>query len=446
MGGGVVDAAPFAAVRYNPHVAGDAAATSAPSYDDVGPLTYARHRAASPYTVLELLAGGPEDAGYASAGAALARWRRTGVLVREPAPAFYRYEEHELRHGVPAVQRGLLAAVRVEPLSPSAAVLPHEAVDPARVGDRLDRLAAVPVDVAPVFALHRDPGVAALLDVDVDEPPVVAASDDDGTDHRIWALRDPERITALRHALADVRAVIADGHHRYATALAFAERQRAAGGDDRDGRAPWARTLVYLVDAEEHGPRVCPIHRLLRGLPRGGADRLAGWVLEPLRPGAGTIDPAARAEALATAVATRADGAVGLLMPGAPPALLRPADPAALGRRLTPGRSTAWRALPAALCDELLIPALSPAAILHRSDPAAAAAELGDDPSGALLLLPPIPASTVLDLAEAGELLPPKTTSFRPKPRTGLLLREVLDEAEEAQALARLEDGDPSAP
>ena len=97
----MVDAAPFRALRYEPAVAGDPATTSAPAYDELERFTYARHLQASPYTVLELLA--PRAESFAAAGAAYDRWRRTGVLVTDDRPGYYLYEEHELRHGVPAV-------------------------------------------------------------------------------------------------------------------------------------------------------------------------------------------------------------------------------------------------------------------------------------------------------------------------------------------------------
>jgi uncharacterized protein (DUF1015 family) len=434
----VVDAAPFAAVRYDPRVAGDAATTSAPSYDDVEPTAYARHRTASPYTVLELLAGRSDAEGYRAAGAALARWRRTGVLVRDPQPAYYLYEEHELRAGVPAVQRGLLAAVALEPLTAGASVLPHEAVDPERVADRLDRLTSVPVDVAPVFALHRggDGRLAELLDAPAGSPPVVAASDEDGTDHRIWAIREPGRVEAITGALAGLRVVIADGHHRYATGLAHAERRRAAGHDDAGGTAPWTRTLAYLVDITAHGPRVLPVHRLLLALP-GDVTLPRGWTAERC-PGDAT--------ALARLVAERDDGSVGLVLHDRPPLLLRPRDRGAIAARLDPSRSPLWRSLPTAICDGVLVPDLAPGSVAHRTDVAAAAAEVAAAPGSGLVLLPPVPPRTVLDLAVAGEPMPPKTTSFRPKPRTGLLLRDVLHPDDGAEALARLEGDNPDGP
>lgn len=403
----MVDAAPFRALRYDPRVAGDALATSAPAYDDVGRFTYAHHRAVSPYTVLELLtpAGTP----------AYERWRRTGVLVEEPEPAVYVYEEHELRHGVPAVQRGVLVALGLAPLG--STVLPHEQVDVGRVADRLERLAAVPVDVAPVFALYRD-APAALTDLLTRPParaPLVAMTDEAGIDHRIWPLTDPHDLATVREGFSDLRVVIADGHHRYVTALAFAAQRGAAHGDP-----PWARTLAYLVDVDRHGPVVLPVHRLLRRAPADLVDCLrADFRVEP---GPADLD------ALATELAALDGVAYGLRLPDGRGLLLRAHDSAALRRRLPAERSPLWRQLDAAVLTGAVLPSLDlpDDAVEPAPDAAAAAGEVERGTAAALLLLRPVPAATVHELAAGGETLPPKTTSFRPKPRTGLILRSVV--------------------
>ncbi|MDP8971284.1 MAG: DUF1015 domain-containing protein, partial [Actinomycetota bacterium] len=264
----VVDAAPFPALRYDPAVAGDPASTSAPAYDELERFAYARHRAVSPYTVLELIA--PRDSvSYRAAGATLQRWRRTGVLVAEPAAAFYRYEMHELRRATPVVLRGLLAAVRLEPLDGCGEVLAHERVDQARVHDRLERLEAAPVDLSPLLGLYRQAPeeLANLLAVPPPSPPLAALSDEAGVDHRVWALAEPDEVAAVRRWLAGVRVVIGDGHHRYAAALAFLRRQRAARGPAAGTDPPWERTLMYLVDSSQPGLQILPVHRLVRRLP-----------------------------------------------------------------------------------------------------------------------------------------------------------------------------------
>ncbi|CAN5522052.1 DUF1015 domain-containing protein [soil metagenome] len=412
----MVDAAPFRALRYDAAVAGDPAATSAPAYDSFERFTYARHRTASPYTVLELLA--PRDgARYRTAGVTYERWRRTGVLRVDPKPAFLLYEEHELRHGVPAVQRGVLAAVGLEPLDGSGAILPHEAVDPARVADRLQRLEAVPADITPVFALYTG-GTDALRELLARPPraaPLVAFSDESGVDHRVWRLDAPEEIATLRAGLASVPAVIADGHHRYATALAYRKRRPAEGAG---GPEPaWARTLMYLVESGVHGPAVHAVHRLVQHWQPGAPGRIArDFRCEEVAGGASALE-----RALA-----RAEGqAFGLCLAGGVGLLLRPRDPRALAARLPADRSSRWRSLDAAVLDHAVLPSLGARGVQARAELAAAAAEVDEGAAAALFLLRPVTPATVLALAAEGERMPPKTTWFRPKPRAGLIMRTV---------------------
>jgi uncharacterized protein (DUF1015 family) len=420
----VVDAVPFPAVRYDPDIAGAVVATSAPAYDDVGRFTYAQRRAASPYTVLELLASGGPQA-YAAAGAAYERWRRTGVLVRDPVPAFYLYEEHELRHGVPAVQRGILAAVALEPLDGSGTILPHERVDAARVTDRLDRLAAVPLDVSPVFALYCGalPMLRELLDRRPTAAPIVALTDEVGVDHRIWAVRDPADVAAISEGLGPARAVIADGHHRYARALAHSKRLATSRGGGELGAAlrraaPWRRTLMYLVDASVHGPRPMPIHRVVRDLPADSATRLgAHFTVE--ESAAGPVE-------LSRELEEPSGATIGLHTHEGRTYVLRPRDLLTIRSRMPSGRSERWLRLPTALLEHAVLPLLGVPAVEHRSDLRAAIAEVEASPESGVFLLGPTDTATVLDLAEAGEPMPAKTTSFQPKPRTGVIMREVL--------------------
>lgn len=416
----MVDAAPFRGLRYDPAVAGDPASTSAPAYDAVERFTYAHHRTASPYTVLELLAPAAQPGAerYAAAGAAYRRWRRTGVLRLDPAPAFYRYEQHELRGAVPAVQRGILAAVALEP--PGDAILTHEGVDPARVADRRARLDAVPADLAPVFTLATDlpSGVLELLDRPPQAPPIVALTDEAGVDHRVWALTGSEELAAVRDGLAATRVVIADGHHRYAAAL------EARPAHEHEA---WQRTLMHVVDATGAGPQVLAVHRLVPALAAEAGRRLAtDFAIEPA-----PHDPDGLRRRLAE-VPGRAFGLV--LGADAAPDLpdrwvvLRAREPADLDARLPAERSPRWRALDAAVLDHAVLPGLGapgPHAIDHRADLAAACAETSASRHGALFVLRPVEAATIHALAAEGEPMPVRTTHVRPKPRAGLVMRAL---------------------
>lgn len=416
----MVDAAPFRGLRYDPAVAGEPATTSAPAYDDVDPFTYTAHRTTSPYTVLELLTPG-DDTETARAAAALRRWRRTGVLVTDPRPAFYRYEEHELRRGVPAVQRGLLAAVALEDPGPDSAILPHEDVAPDRVEQRRQRLEALRVDASPVFALAVGAAgaLAAVLARAPSEPPVVAMTDDAGVDHRVWSVTDPSAVDELRRVLASVHVILADGHHRYAAALAArAQHPQPA----------WQRTLMYVVDAASDGPEVLGVHRLVRGVRPAALRALAEDFVVEAAP--------ADANALRDRLHAAAGPALGLLVSpplaevhGGAAALLRPRARARLDERLPAGRSARWRELDTALLDHAVLPRLHVDAVRFRPDLPAAGAEVAAADDAALFVVRPVDVATVEAAATAGDMMPPKTTYFRPKPRAGLVLRPLDEDA-----------------
>jgi len=405
----VVDAAPFRALRYNAEVAGDAVTTSAPAYDDFDRFDYARHRTASPYTVLELLAP-REPGGYAAAGAAYRRWRRTGVLTVDDQPGFHIYEQHELRHGVPTLQRGVLAAVRVAGPGFDPGIAVHEDVDLVRVRARRQRLAAVPADLAPVFMVAPSfpAALRELLDLPPAEPPVGRLTDEQGVDHRVWSRSAPDELQALGELLADVRVLVADGHHRYAAAQSLAEQ---AGG-----RGPAARTLAHIVDASAYGPQVLAVHRLVRRLPSDWAQRIG----EDFTP----VPIAAGPEPLPERLERESPGVLALVRAGGAH-LLRPRRLETLRAQLPPGASAAWRALDTALVDHVLLPRLgiSPREIEHRVDVASAHAEIGAGGDGALILVRPVEVATVQRLVAGGERMPAKSTSFRPKPRVGLVMR-----------------------
>jgi uncharacterized protein (DUF1015 family) len=388
----VVDAAPFRALRYDAAIAGDPASTSAPAYDDLGRFQYAQHRTASPYTVLELLAGGQD--GYEQAGAAFRRWLRTGVLVEDAVPAFYLYEIHELRRAVPAVLRGVLAAVAVT----GDTLLPHEGVEPGRVASRLERMAAVPADLTPVFAVHTAAGHAfrSVVDAAPHTTPVSAFTDESGADHRIWAVRDPRAQAAIADGLRRVTAVIADGHHRFASAV---ELQRH--------RPEQRRTLTYLVDGSAYGPELLPVHRFVLSAPRPLEARLSrNFFLEPMEPGEleGSLW-----NVEGPALGLRRHDRDWLLTPRAARA------PAAAG-------APAWSSVDAALFEDAVRPVLDGAEV-HYVPGERVSIPVPED--GAFFLLRPADLLTVLSCAAAGETMPAKSTWFRPKPRAGVVMRSL---------------------
>jgi uncharacterized protein (DUF1015 family) len=241
----------------------------------------------------------------------------------------------------------------------------------------------------------------------------------DGVTHRIWALTDPATLRAIAADLLPRRAVIADGHHRYATYLRHQADRHAAG----DGAGPWDRGLALLVDASTYGPQVHPIHRYVPG--RALSDAVT-------RAAAGFSARDVPAASALSELAEAGKGAAFLLTDGSRWVLLTDPDPAQVDSALPAERSAAWRALDVTIAHQLLIDRLwglrdhEDVVGFEHDVPAAVAA--AQRTGGTALLLNPTPVEAVAAVAEAGERMPRKSTLFTPKPRTGLLMRAYSDE------------------
>ncbi len=400
----VVDAAPFVALRHDPAVAGPFARTSAPAEDDLARLDYFSRLTASPYTVLHLFAG--HDGGEDPA-AAVARWRRLGVLREEPHPAMYRYEQHWLEGGVPRVLRGVLAAVSARGAG-GRRVAAHERVDHARLDAGRRRRARSPVEAAPVTLLvdGADEGWRAPLDAPPPAPPTAALTDEAGADHRLWRL--PEQDAArIRHALRGAHAVIADGHHRWRAA-----REQDAPGDDAD---PVGRVLALLTDASgSDGPRLDPVHLRLQR-PANDPRRVLPSAATSLLPREGSHRTGS-----APALPVPPQGRVVCWVRGREPSMIDLA--LALGPEAMRGPAAWVRAVRERLLPRLGIDAAeaSPTADLDAS-----VADVAEGLAEGVLAQPALAVAEVVAAARAGSLLPAKSTRFAPKPRVGLVLRRT---------------------
>jgi uncharacterized protein (DUF1015 family) len=246
---------PFRALTYRRRDPEHLARVSSPAYDLVTPSGRDHLADADPHNVVRLilprdLEGQPSSA-YQAAASLLSSWRSSGVLVPDPVPALYVYEMEE---GA-ARTRGLVGAVGLTP--PEAGiVLPHENTMAGPVADRLALTEATRANLEPIYLVYSGGGAASQAVASVSGPPLASAVVD-GVTHRIWALTDPTTLQAIAGDLLARRAVIADGHHRYATYLRHQADRHAAGA----GAGPWDRGLALLVDASTYGPQVHAIHR-----------------------------------------------------------------------------------------------------------------------------------------------------------------------------------------
>ncbi len=392
---------PFRALHFDGnHVA--FADVVAPPFDVISPELRARLAARSPHNVVHLIL--PEE-GCDDARDRLCAWRAAGVLRLDDEPCVYAVEqEYEGPDGVRRTRRGLIALVGIEPYD-QRIVLPHERTRIEPIEDRLALLRATRAQLSPVFGVYRDPDGAAEAALAGSRRGVaeIDVTDDDGTRHRLWRLPgDNETIAA---ALARSTVLIADGHHRYGTALRYAE-ETGAGPHDPAG---WV--LMYLSSADDE-LSIYPTHRVVSGIPTTVIADLGGTFA---RAGL-TVTEVTDAEESLAGVGDRAAFVV-----------LRPGLPALLASSSAPG-------IDAVLCQEAFltpIASLDPAAVastdriryVQRADEAQAL--VAADTVAVLVRAPTI--AQIEAAALEGRAMPPKTTYFFPKTVDGFVFYDLAD-------------------
>jgi uncharacterized protein (DUF1015 family) len=284
---------------------------------------------------------------------------------------------------------------------------------------------ATGANLEPIFLLYDGAGASAATELAArvagERAPLLNVDTGDGTRHRLWAVTSPAEHARVASDLAGRQALIADGHHRYAAYLQLQARKRANGA----GGGPWDFGLAMLVDSDEFPPSIGAIHRVVTGLDLAEAVRRAkeAFTVRSL-PGPGAGSPAAAAAALQE---VSGDGPAFLVAGGGETHLLTHPDPAAVAAAM-PGRSPGWRQLSAAVMQELLLRALwevedaSERVEIHH-DAGQALRSAAAPGGGVAVICPPLSAAEVRQVAARGERVPRKSTSFGPKPRTGLVMR-----------------------
>jgi uncharacterized protein (DUF1015 family) len=420
--------APFRGIRYaRDRVSGIANVTS-PPYDVISGTILEHLRAADPHNVVRLiLPGGNADASQAAASL-LREWLAAGVLIRDREPALYLYEQ--AGEASSWLQRGIISLVRLG--SPeTAGILPHEGVMPGLVADRRSLMAATQANLEPIFLIYDgEPAgggtatAAETIDmVAAEREPLVSITTEDGVTHRLWRLGHPDELESITADLAGRRALIADGHHRYAAYLDLQAEMRASGL----GAGPWDYGLAFLVDSDAYPPRLGAIHRVLPGLPPERATELAkaAFTVQDLPAGCG-LDAA-----LGWLAAAGREGTAFLLAGGSAEApgfwLLSQPDPVQVAASMPDGASAPWRGLDASVMQQLLMARLwgiadSERDVLINHD-AADAVRVATGTGATAVICNPPSFEAVIKIAAEGERVPRKSTSFGPKPRTGLVLR-----------------------
>ena len=424
----MADAQPLRALHYDLGVTGGLDPVLAPPYDVIDPQQRAELAGRSPWNVVRIdLPEAAEPGGdpYLQAAADFSRWQEEGAVVQDPEPAYWALaQRYTGPDGSERTRTGFFAAVRVEEYGPGR-IRPHERTHPGPREDRLRLTRATRANLSPIFSLYSDAdgrATAALAEVTSGEPWGTQVAQD-GTVNRMWRVPAGPLSDVLREATAGAELLIADGHHRYETARAYAE--------EVGGEGPWRYVLMNLVALEDPGLTVFPTHRLVTGLAGDPARRNSLMAElercfevselgseEELPPGGRSADGRIQFGYL-DAVERR-------------PLRLVLRDPSIVEAAM-PGMPGPYRELDTAVLEALVLTGplgLTEDDISHlnglgysRSD--SEALEMVGDGFDAAFFLSGVPVDQIREIAATGVNMPPKSTFFTPKVPTGLLFHSL---------------------
>jgi uncharacterized protein (DUF1015 family) len=390
---------PFPAIRYDLDRS-DLARVLAPPYDVIDARQRADLAARDPHNavLVDLPDEAEGDGRYATSRDLLQRWLDDGTLVVDGSPTFTVYRMTTTDEtGVERRTTGVLGALELSP--PGTDILPHEHTTKKAKSDRLDLLRSTRANLSAIWGLSLAKGLTYLLPVD--GPPLAEVVHEDGVRHNVWRIEDPGAIAAISAAVAEHPVVVADGHHRYETSLAY-KGEREAAGDDPAGAAA---TLAYVVELVEDELTVHAIHRLLSGLP-DDFDFLAA-----LAPWFEVVGPPPEDRPITAAMV--AEGCLAIVHAHGE-LLLRPrADALAEARDLDSSRL------------DVALAGWPDHDLRFQHGVAQVRAAVADGGAQAGILLRPATVAQIEATAHGGERMPPKTTFFHPTPKTGLVFRKL---------------------
>jgi len=434
---------PFRGWRYNTGLAGELGTLIAPPYDVISPEQQQRLLERNPNNVVRVelqpaLPGDPsgpagDTARHLRARGTLDQWEAEGILRQDPDPSLYLYEHRFTYAGEARTRRSLVCAVRLTPWS-AGQVIPHEHTLTGPKAERLGLLRATSANTSPIWSLYEDrTGVTAeVLAPHWEGEPIEEAVDEDGGTHVLRAVQERAVVAGITEPFSARQLFIADGHHRYETALSYAEEDRRARG----GAAAGSRALVMmmLTATDDPGLVVLPTHRVVHSLPQERLAALArleeGFGVRDLDPPA---DVALLQRLLDDALLDEGGEPAGnrLILAGPEPGRLRLLEVRAEIRGAQPphlsGLAT-WQAH-ATILDRLLgIDAASLARqeyLRYTRDAAEAFIAVRDGDGQLAIFLAHTPVRQLLTVARAGAVMPQKSTYFYPKPATGMVIRRM---------------------
>lgn len=399
---------PFRGLRYAAGGALDA--VTAPPYDVIDPDERTALAARDPRNAVRLILPDGADP-YAGAAALLEAWVADGTLAADGEAAYYVYRMTFTEGGESRSTIGVLGALVLPERIEDGQVLPHERTLPKAKSDRLDLLRATRANLDPIWGLCPTAGLSDTLAAVTATPPLATALDELGVSHAAWALTEAGAIAAVHDAVAAGPLVLADGHHRFETALNYrAERKESDAGA--------GAIMCLVVELADEQLVVHAIHRLVHGLPDDLEARLDA-TCERIDAGPNTPD-----SVTALRATLRTEGGIGLVRRDRLVRLVPRPEALAGARAALPD---SLHDVSSAHFDALVRPALGDATLTYRNDASTCAAIVAAGNADAAIILQPVSVATIRDAGRAGVRMPEKTTFFWPKPRTGMVFRRLDD-------------------
>jgi len=424
---------PFRGIRYNPEKV-DLSQVVAQPYDKITPKMQEEYYRRSPYNIVRIILNRePGERRYEGAKEYLERWLDERILIRDFQPTIYAYyQDYRLEDGAWLTRKGFVALFKLSEYGQE--ILPHERTLSGPKEDRLKLMRATQANLGQVFVLYSDPAmmVNRILDrkIGSQEPLEAVDSFDPGTVHRLWPVQDEEALEQIVEAMRDKTLFIADGHHRYETALFFRDELRAKGEECR-GPEGYENVMLTFVNMDDEGLTIFPTHRLIHKLEGADPAKLEQRLSRYFELERFTSEE--REQLLQALQARQKAGrhALGLYLHGSEDYYLLTLRDEGVMDELVPDRSPEWRRLDVTICHWLLLKMLgiAPDAVEGRVGYRRSAREALDlvkqGEEAAAVLLNPTRVEEVRRIAQNGERMPQKSTDFYPKMLTGLALNKL---------------------
>jgi uncharacterized protein (DUF1015 family) len=425
----LAEISPFQGIRYNQNKIGDMAKVICPPYDIISPEDQKRYYERSEYNIVRLEYGltYPEDNEtnnrYTRSRDSFNQWLKDGILQTDISPSFYIYEQHFTYRDVRKKRIGLVACVLLEPWEKKV-VLPHEQTIHGVKLDRLELMKACNSNISPIFGLYDDPGnrVGKLVQEKMSRSRLVAECNEGLEAHKLWRANEPEFVQRVSHFMNPKPIYIADGHHRYETALAYRDERRQSA-PSYSGDEAYNFVMMILVPFSDPGLVALPIHRVIKGIPSERLTELKAQL-------EGFFDIQETPVSNSNLDETRGSDIriIGL----EPDSMLelRLKRSVSLDGTMPEGHSRAYKGLNVSIVEHLIIEKMlgiteEDDSVVYSQDVRYARKLVEGGEYQLAVILSPIPVTTIQAVADSNDRMPRKSTYFYPKLPTGLVLNRL---------------------